>query len=325
VLAQEFAGECRADLASIMGPGDDATYADWVEQLVERSLGEPVVGALFAFKSAGAVFGVRLRSGEHVVLKLFWPRLSQSELLAMEQCLDHVLSHDFPAPRPRARVFRTDRGLFAAIYEHVDGVAANPHEEAVRREMARRLAELCAIMTKVDPRGLAPSPVTADALWWPSHREGVDLERYGGEWIDARAHAAQALVRAARLPLLPAHLDWRVQNFIWREDRICAVLDWDSLHAASEPDLVGRTAAIFTAQWELPFPPSPTHDEARAFLDEYETARGRRFGAEERRVVAASAEYVIAHLARQEYSYGHPPSEGYLELLRTCSSKPLLS
>jgi hypothetical protein len=69
---------------------------------------------------------------------------------------------------------------------------------------------------------------------------------------------------------------------------------------------------------------TPTHDEARAFIDEYEIARGRRFREDERRVVAASAEYVIAQVARQEHSVGEPPSGGFLQLLRACTSRPLV-
>jgi hypothetical protein len=69
LLSREFDGPYRADFASFMGPGDDASYARWVEQLVSHQLGEPVVGASFVSKSIGAVFGLTLRSGERVVLK----------------------------------------------------------------------------------------------------------------------------------------------------------------------------------------------------------------------------------------------------------------
>jgi hypothetical protein len=71
LLAQEFQGPYRGDLASFLGPGDDVALATWVEQLVARSLDEPILGASFAAKSAGAVFGLMRQSGEHVVLKLF--------------------------------------------------------------------------------------------------------------------------------------------------------------------------------------------------------------------------------------------------------------
>ncbi|MBD1848238.1 hypothetical protein H6F89_33805 [Cyanobacteria bacterium FACHB-63] len=36
------------------------------------------------------------------------------------------------------------------------------------------------------------------------------------------------------------------------------VYDWDSLCAASEAEMVGRAAAQFTAQWDIPAPLTPS-------------------------------------------------------------------
>jgi hypothetical protein len=105
---------------------------------------------------------------------------------------------------------------------------------------------------------------------------------------------------------------------------VCAVLDWDSLAAASEPDLVGRAAAFFTAQWELPVRLTPSRGEARAFVDEYEAARGRRFSATERTVLSAAADYAVAQVARLQHAAGEQRADSYVELLRDCTGEPLL-
>lgn len=328
VLAEEFQGKYRRELDDFLGPASGGEHAAWVEATVEAALGKRVTGALFASKSVGAVFGLELEDGDRAVLKVFWSRFSHAQLLAVERCLAQVVARGFPAPRQRGQVFRTEpRGLWAAIYDCADGQLVDPHLPHVRVELARTLAEVSAVLDDVEPDGLPQSPTFAPELWPPSHRSYVDNTAPSPDaaWIEARGRAAQAIVRAARLPIRAAHLDWGVTNVRFRDGRVCAVLDWDSLHAASEPDMVGRAAAHFTAQWELPVRLTPTRAEARGFVDEYESARGRRFSTEERRVLSASADYACAQIARLQHAERDLRSDSYVELLRECTAKPLIS
>ena len=121
----------------------------------------------------------------------------------------------------------------------------------MRVELARTLAQLSAVLDGVDPGGLPQSPTAAPELWPPSHRSYIDNTSASPDaaWIEARGRAAQAVVRAAGLPIRAAHLDWGVTNVRFPDGRLCALLDWDSLHAACEPYLFVRGAAHFTAQW----------------------------------------------------------------------------
>jgi hypothetical protein len=64
--------------------------------------------------------------------------------------------------------------------------------------------------------------------------------------------------------------------------------------------MVGRASAEFPTEWEVPGPVTPTVAESAAFVAEYEEARGRAFGPEERTVVEAAADYLVAQVARQE-------------------------
>jgi hypothetical protein len=80
----------------------------------------------------------------------------------------------------------------------------------------------------------------------------------------------------------------------------------------------------FLRQGPSPWRLTPTRDEAMAFVQEYEVARGRRFSAAEHRVVAASADYVIAQIARLSYAPGTQGRYTYVDMLRECAAEPLI-
>lgn len=318
-LASEFAEPgYRADLATIVGARSDAELAAWIGELCRDRLGNDVIGARFAAKSVGAVFGLVLADGAAVVLKLFPSLFVESELRAIERCTGELVAAGFPLPRPLGPLFESD-GLWASFSELVDGRVLDAHEPAVRLTLAEHLAALARLA--LDPRELPLAAVRRPTLWAPPHRLGLDYTRPGGEWIDARAAAAQRIARSFALPELAAHSDWGTKNALFRDGRLCAILDWDSLERASEAEMVGRAAAQFTAQWELPAPLAPTPEEATAFVREYEVARGRAFTADERAIVNAAADYLVAQIARQE-----PGSDGeYKRLLRATEHAPLIA
>jgi len=120
------------------------------------------------------------------------------------------------------------------------------------------------------------------------------------------------------------HLDWGVKNVRFQDNHLSAVYDWDSLHLASEAECAGRAAAQFTAQWEIPALLTPTPEEAKAFLDEFQAARGKKFSRAERAVAAASARYVVARIARQELATGIAVGDNYRGLLQNYDDAPLL-
>lgn len=312
VIANEFAEPAyRADLATLVGDRSDDELATWIGELCRRQLGSDVIGARFANKSVGAVFGLELVNGATVVLKLFPPVFSGAELRAIERCTMELVAANFPMPRPIAA------DGWVAFSEFVDGRVLDAHQPAVRRSLAEALAELARLA--IDPRDLPVAAVRRPTLWGPPHKLGLDYERPGGEWIDARAAAAQRIARSIELPEIAAHSDWGTKNALFRGDQLCAILDWDSLERASEAAMVGRAAAQFTAQWELPVALAPTREEATAFVREYEAARGRTFSAEERLVSNAAAEYLVAQIARQEGADGE-----FQRLLRETEHAPLL-
>ena len=107
--------------------------------------------------------------------------------------------------------------------------------------------------------------------------------------------------------LVIGHADSRAEHVRFESDgddiRIAAIYDWDSLQKRREPALVGVAASCFCANWaQGTAPQAPTLDEAKAFVTDYEAARGRPFEREERHVLSGVFAYTAAFLAR----CGHP-------------------
>ncbi|MEO7032957.1 MAG: phosphotransferase [Polyangiaceae bacterium] len=330
-LAELLAGEFRdrvyrADLATLVGDRSHEETERWIEELTLAELGVPCVGALFAKKSAAAVFGIVLESGEPAVLKLFNRSYTHDELSAMHRCLASASAANYPVPRARSEVFDTGDGVSAAFYTYLDGQQRDAHEPSVRRELARSLAELTALLAPLDTTGLPLAPGQLNSLWPPPQRvwETQHLDNDDTRFIDAHGKAAQQVLKKSKLMRTPTHLDWGVKNIRFRDDAVCAVYDSDSLHAASEAESAGRAAAQFTAQWDIPAMLTPSPAEAQAFLDEYQTARGKRFSKAERSIAAAAARYVVAHIARQELFSGVAEGDNFRGLLRNYDDDPLL-
>jgi hypothetical protein len=324
VLSAEFDEEWyRRDLASVVGQRTDDELAAWIASLCRRELKQDVVGAEFASKSVGAVFGLALANADRVVLKVFPPSFDQTALLAIERCLSHAHAAGFPSPKQLVPLFETGN-TFAAFYELVEGDVLDAHRPDIRRTLAEALAGLTEILAEFDPTALPVAPTRGDSLWDTPHRLGMNLAIEGGEWIDARARECQRVIRDAALSPICAHYDWSTKNALFRDARLRAVLDWDSMKQASEAEMVGRAAGEFTAHGGLTSRSTPTQDEASAFVREYEEARGRRFSDVERLVVRASAEYLIAQVSRQGFSGSGCTDDEYRALLRTTAGTPLI-
>jgi len=327
ILAEEFRDRAyKAELATLVGARSYEEIAHWVEELTLAHVGARCNGGLFAAKSVGAVFGIVLENGEPAVLKLFNQTYKQSELAAMHRCMASATAQGYPVPRLRSELFEASPGIWGTFYAYLDGDQRDAHTPVVRRELARSLAELSAALASLDASELPATPTRLESLWPPPQRllDRVELENADTRFIDEHAAAAQRTIKKSKLPRVAVHLDWGVKNVRFRDDTICAVYDWDSLHAASEAECAGRAAAQFTAQWDMPALLTPTPDEAQAFFDEYQAARGKRFSRAERTVAAASARYVVAHVARQELAAGIPEGDNFRGLLRGYDAAPLL-
>ena len=100
------------------------------------------------------------------------------------------------------------------------------------------------------------------------------------------------------------------------------VFDWDALGTMSEPEMLGRAVAAFTADWESGNKVTPTPEEGRAFVKSYEKFRGRSFTENEYLVVSASADYFISLISRFEHP--NPSNHPFQDLLKECNEKSFL-
>jgi aminoglycoside phosphotransferase (APT) family kinase protein len=143
-----------------------------------------------------------------------------------------------------------------------------------------------------------------DSLYPQPHSKLFDFAATaaGAEWIDAFARRAREAEAHYGKPVL-GHGDWRVEHLRFDDGKIVATYDWDSLAFRPEAELVGVSAHAFTADWALEgVRRIPTADDIRAYVADYETARGHPFSKSERQSLFATCVYSIAYGARCTHS-----------------------
>jgi hypothetical protein len=257
----------------------------------------------FAFEvSVGALFGLRLHDGSRVALKVHVQR-NVDALNAVQRVQAHLFEVGFPCPEPLGV-----RGRATLERWFEEGVYRDAHEPPVRRAIAEHLALLIRLTRDLQPvEGLEPFfPKPSGPLWPVPHNVLFDFEATaaGAEWIDDIARTAKPRRDARVGELVIGHGDWTVKHF--RFDGLCptVVYDWDSIHTGYETAFVGGAAATHTYTDRLPVTVWPTVEEASAFFDDYESARGRPFSVEERRAAHAAAVYSRAYSARCTHAIG---------------------
>jgi hypothetical protein len=144
----------------------------------------------------------------------------------------------------------------------------------------------------------------SESLYAQPHSKLFDFEKTakGAEWIDAFAERARQAEAHEGKPML-GHADWRVEHLRFQCGKIVATYDWDSLAFCPEVELVGISAHGFTADWTLEgVRRIPTADDIRAYVADYEQARGQPFSKRERKSLFATCVYFIAYGARCMHS-----------------------
>ena len=198
------------------------------------------------------------------------------------------------------------RGL-AVVESLLDqGSWANPHDPAVRGEMAAalaRLIELCRPLATL--KGLHSIRDATQRLWRQPHDRRFDFPgtAHGAEWIDRLFHAANERLDQLDLgPGVVGHCDYRAEHVRFTDGQISAVYDWDSLAVGPEPVVVGLAAHAFTADWSRDGWHLPTLAESFEFISDYQTARGAPFTPEERQAASVAMVAALSYSARCEHS-----------------------
>jgi hypothetical protein len=291
----------------VFGSEEPALAASAIERFCVEHLGAEVAECLFFVSSIGCVTGVVLHDGRRVVVKAHQPDKSEARLRACQSVQRVLADRGFPAPRPLLPPTPLGRGLAVVEAYLREGEIGDGHEPAVRRALAAGFATLVGTIRPSELSEALPGAwfsTLGPRLWPRPHNALFDFEATarGAEWIDALAARARAVPLAGEAVV--AHFDWRIEHVLLREGRIATVYDWDSLHLEREPVAVGAAASAFTARWDLdpPREPVPSLDEKRAFVAEYEQARGRPFTRAERAVLWASCAYSTAYIARCQHA-----------------------
>jgi hypothetical protein len=300
------------DLA-VFGTAEPELIAERVDTFCRDHLGASVAGYVFCTASQGVTHGVVLENGERVVVKVHQPPELNPErhsdvraLDSVHRALEHLHRHGFPCPRPLLRPTPLGRGL-ATVQELVQtGERGDGFRPAHRRALAASLVELVELLAPLTGKlpGLLFFLQPSDRLYPTPHSRLFDFEATSGgaEWIDALAERA----RDASLhsgPAVIGHADWRLEHVRFENDRVSASYDWESISPMSETQLVGLTASHHTTDWSSYAPGRvPTVDAVRAFIADYEDARGRPFSKSEHASMRAMSVYASAYGSRCQHA-----------------------
>jgi hypothetical protein len=293
----------------VFGTTDPHKIASLIDTFCQEELGAHIADFLFYESSVGAVCGVRLVDGRRVVVKVHQSSRSLDFLQAVVRVQRYLLSHGYPCTKPLLDPRPLAYGI-ATTEEFVDeGVYQQASDPTIRRSMAEMLAWLIdltrepEVIPGVQPASLDLS-LPAGAIWPTPHSKIFDFEAtaIGAEWIDEIARQAQEITLHGAGQLVIGHTDWGVKHFRYVGKKVRVIYDWDSLAFEKEPIIVGHASGYFTYTEYFGESRLPTDEESRAFIAEYEAARGKPFTYQELQTLQAAVVYGLAYGSRCEHA-----------------------
>lgn len=293
----------------VFGTIDPHQIAYLIDTFCQKELGTAVADYLFYESSVGAVCGVCLVDSRRVVVKVHQPSHPLYFLQAVVRVQHYLVDHGYPCTKPLLDPRPLALGI-ATIEEFVDeGVYHHAYDPTIRRSMAEMLAWLIQLTSTPGAiPGVQPAifdkRLPEGVIWPTPHSKLFDFEATtrGAEWIDEIARQAQEIRLRGAGQLVLGHTDWGVKHFRYVGERVRVIYDWDSLAYEKEPIIVGHASGYFTYTEFFGESRLPTDEEARAFVSEYEAARGRSFTCEEHQTLQAAKIYGIAYAARCEHA-----------------------
>jgi len=294
------------------GTDNPGQIAAMINAFCHAHLGSGIRGYFFYRASVGSTHGVQLEDDRGVVIKVRPPAETNPNLRHARQSLETICHAmrwlaelGYPCPAPILGPAPLANGL-ATIEELLErGQRGNGFEPECRKLIASGFAEL------MDRLRSFPGDASClkhfrrgNSLYPQPHSKLFDFEKTaaGAEWIDSFARRARQAEAHEGKPVL-GHVDWRVEHLRFEDGKIVATYDWDSLAFRPETELVGLSAHGFTADWALEgVRRIPTVDDIRAYVADYEEARGCPFSKRERQSLFAHCVYFIAYGARCTHS-----------------------
>ncbi|MFO0590885.1 MAG: phosphotransferase [Polyangiaceae bacterium] len=294
-----------------------AEIASLLSGFCTAHLGAPIADAMFYRVAAACVAGLRLADGRAVVVKAQRGGRPERYLTACADLRRLLVEEGFPCPLPLTGPVRLGSAWVTAEELMTAGARADAHDPAIREAIARSLARMIAISERFE------GAESFGRAWFSGLPEGrvfpkphspmfdFDATAGGAEWIESLAAEARERRKSAEGPRVIGHFDYRVEHLRFEGGQVVASFDWDSLHFEQLPVLIGSLAPHFTFDWQRnDLPRAPTLDEMRAFVSDFEAARGQPFSAAERATLTASLVYAMAYTARCNHA-STPHFEGW--------------
>ena len=275
----------------------------WLASHVWERLSAEMSTVLFRSGRVGAVYGLQLSDGHHVVVKVHRKPVVLEHLSAASACQRVLADAGYPCPSPLDGPAVT-AGHTATIEAWLDeGEPGNAHQPAIRKTMAKSLAMQPEILREMPSVILATHPPAwasyARGPWPTPHDSIFDFSKSepSYQWLDALAAEAARVLGPPTAPEVIGHSDWVCQNLRFAHGEVVASYDWDSLIGQSEPVLAGFGGGSYT-EGSTAGAGAPSPEEVAAFLADYDDSLERRFTGEQQVVAAAAAAWVIAYNAR---------------------------
>jgi hypothetical protein len=136
---------------------------------------------------------------------------------------------------------------------------------------------------------------------WLAGRDSRDVP----DFVVATATRCARRLHSASLPCVLGHGDFEAQNLRWKDLKLWAVHDWDSLAWLPEAAFVGAASGVFSSSGAPTLAPL---ESSEAFLSAYQDRRGRRFTREEEEIAWAASLVPAVLDAREEAILRSPPA-----------------
>ena len=231
---------------------------------------------LFESGYLSQALGVELDDGRRVVVKV---RPWADRLVACAGVHAALFDAGFPCPQPLTGVNQLQEWAVSAeaLVGDYDQLPSAPDSAGLFAQALAKLVDVAGLVP-TDAATLQPSPPWADwddpgrrVLWPEPDDRPVDLNRLQATWLDAVAGTVREWLLHFPAPAVVGHLDWYSANVGWRDRRLVAVFDWDSIGAQPEPAIAGLAAAV----WPTTDDPGEgaTVEQSRQFLAAYANLR----------------------------------------------------
>lgn len=305
--------------AAVIQPVLDLAIADHLQSSIEK--------IIFIQSSIGVVFGLLLTTGSKVVLKIYSPKIPKSYLQEMNRILVILQQENFPSPKALSPIFPFNK-TYAGCYELIEGKVEDAHQPIIREKLAKYLAKFSMLAEKYNFQPVENffQQAAYGKLWPIPHNAlfNIKTSSKGAGWIAKKAALAKKILTAYSGKKILSHTDWGTKNAVFRNKQLIGIFDWDSLGSMTELEMVGRAAAQFTADWEAGFKITPSPEEGRLFVNAYQNYRNKKFTEDEYKIISASADYLIAIIARFEHAGKNSMVSPYQDLLKACGQSSFL-